>query len=35
MASNPIVSATNRLLAALPRKDADRLLAQCEPIELI
>jgi CRP-like cAMP-binding protein len=33
--SNPAVPATNRLLAALPRKDRDRLLAHCEPIELI
>ena len=35
MPSNPAVPATNRLLAALPRKDRDRLLAHCEPIELI
>jgi len=29
------VPATNRLLAALPGKDRDRLLAQCEPVGLI
>jgi CRP-like cAMP-binding protein len=29
------VPATNRLLAALPRKDRDQLLANCEEIELI
>ena len=29
------VPATNRLLAALPRKDSEQLLANCEKIELI
>jgi len=33
--ANPVVPATNRLLAALPGKDRDGLMAQCEPIELI
>ena len=27
-------AATNRLLAALPRKDRQRFLADCEPVEL-
>lgn len=28
-------SAANRLLAALPRKDHQRLLARCEPVDLV
>ena len=28
------VAATNRLIEALPRKDRQRLLAGCEPVEL-
>lgn len=34
MPSIQAVSATNRLLAALPRKDREQLLASCEQIEL-
>jgi hypothetical protein len=29
------VLAANRLLAALPRKDCERLLAACEPVDLM
>jgi CRP-like cAMP-binding protein len=32
--SRPVVPATNRLLASLPRKDRHRFLAGCEPVEL-
>jgi CRP-like cAMP-binding protein len=32
---NQAVPATNRLLAALPREDGERLLAHCEEVELI
>ena len=35
MSTPQAVTATNRLLAALPRQDYERLLAQCEPIELM
>ena len=35
MQTSKAVSATNQLLTALPCKDRDRLLANCEPIELI
>ncbi len=35
MPSTQAVPATNRLLAALPRKDREQLLANCEQIELI
>ena len=35
MPSTQAISATNRLLAALPRKDREQLLANCEQIELI
>ena len=35
MPSTQAVPATNRLLAALPRKDREQLLANCEEIELI
>lgn len=35
MPSTPIVPATNRLLTALPCKDREQLLANCEQIELI
>jgi len=34
MPSTQAVPATNRLLAALPRKDSEQLLANCEEIEL-
>ena len=34
MPSTPAVPAINRLLAALPREDRQRLLADCEPVEL-
>lgn len=34
MPSTPRVPATNRLLAALPGKDRERLLENCEPVEL-
>ncbi|HEY8035248.1 MAG TPA: Crp/Fnr family transcriptional regulator, partial [Methylobacter sp.] len=34
MASTQSVAPANRLLAALPLKDRDRLLAHCEPLEL-
>lgn len=33
--ASPAVPAANRLLAAVPGKDRDHLLAQCEPIELL
>jgi CRP-like cAMP-binding protein len=33
--SSQTVPATNRLLAALPRKDREQLLANCEKIELV
>lgn len=32
---NPAVSETNRLLAALPQQDRERLLACCESVELV
>ncbi|MDD1624667.1 MAG: hypothetical protein LUO94_07890 [Methylococcaceae bacterium] len=35
MPSTQAIPATNRLLAALPRKDREQLLANCEQIELI
>lgn len=35
MPSTQAVSATNRLLAALPSKDRQHLLASCEPVELV
>ena len=35
MLSTQAIPATNRLLAALPRKDREHLLANCEQIELI
>lgn len=35
MPSTQTVPATNRLLTALPSKDREQLLANCEPIELI
>ncbi|MFA6162706.1 MAG: Crp/Fnr family transcriptional regulator [Methylobacter sp.] len=35
MPSSQTVPATNRLLAALPRKDREQLLANCEKIELV
>jgi hypothetical protein len=34
VSSTQVVSATNRLLTALPRKDREQLLANCEQIEL-
>ncbi len=34
MSSSQAVPASNRLLAALPRKDREQLLANCEPVEL-
>ena len=34
MPSNPVVPATNRLLSALPPRDREHLLANCEEIEL-
>lgn len=34
MASTQPVTPGNRLLAALPRQELDRLLARCEPVEL-
>jgi CRP-like cAMP-binding protein len=33
--NTPPVPATNRLLAALPRRDRQRFLAACEPVELV
>jgi len=33
--STQTVPAANRLLAALPRKDCEQLIANCEPIELV
>lgn len=35
MLINRAASATNRLLTALPRRDRDRLLANCEQIDLV
>lgn len=35
MSYNPAVPATNHLLAALPQQDRERLLACCEPVELV
>ena len=34
MSSTQAATATNRLLAALPRKDGQRFMAGCEPVEL-
>lgn len=35
MPNTPPVPATNRLLAALPRKDRQRFLGACEPVDLV
>lgn len=35
MSSTQAVPSANRLLAALPRKDCEQLIANCEPIELV